>query len=253
MLKSGDYARCYAHFLWLCSHLRSFFIVHYAKKGYSAQCCAHVFCCFACSSLSGETSPKVATQMARDHARLPPDVDTPILYYHPSSDSACKGSKHALALLRQWNYPQKNPRTIIPPQEYGTFYTTMDHVCRIIEHNTLICYFVCFWFGFRSYRFRSHASISSRAFLFCHLILQRCSTPPYTICSLKTFPQTFFCRVRRTAYTLAENDKNGTVGIGKWDKRKINVLTACRHCLLGVVCTSTWLGISTLEERFVNV
>ena len=98
MLKSGDYARCYAHFLWLCSHLRSFFIVHYAKKGYSAQCCAHVFCCFACSSLSGETSPKVATQMARDHARLPPDVDTPILYYHPSSDSACKGTKHTLAL-----------------------------------------------------------------------------------------------------------------------------------------------------------
>ena len=129
MLKSGDYARCYAHFLWLCSHLRSFFIVHYAKKGYSAQCCAHVFCCFACSSLSGETSPKVATQMARDHARLPPDVDTPILYYHPSSDSACKGSKHALALLRQWNYPQKNPRTIIPPQEYGTPRTTMDRVC----------------------------------------------------------------------------------------------------------------------------
>ena len=37
--------------------------------------------------------------------------------------------------LCQWNNPQKNLRTIIPPQEYGTPYTTMDRVCRIIEHS----------------------------------------------------------------------------------------------------------------------
>ena len=37
--------------------------------------------CDRCMDQCVERSQNVATQMARDHARLTPDVDTPILYY----------------------------------------------------------------------------------------------------------------------------------------------------------------------------
>ena len=38
--------------------------------------------------------------------------------------------------MRQHNFPQKNPLTIIPPRECGTPYTTMDRIRRIIEQQT---------------------------------------------------------------------------------------------------------------------
>ena len=69
-----------------------------------------------------EYSPKVATQMARDHARLTPVVDTPLLHIILSPVEWQRLQRHQAWAwyLRQCNYPQKNPRTIISPQEYGT-------------------------------------------------------------------------------------------------------------------------------------